>query len=252
MNAPFFTDGLIVRSRSDETPFDDITPKRGIEQGNLVAVRHDMNETASRQFSTLLFATWAMCLGCVLVLPYVISLNDPGNFLIRNSVRLALLYWAIAVALSGYRSNPNPTHSKDEQNRPRCTSGSGCRVAWTLACIAYLIHVGMAFEHAHHWSHATAFDHVKQASGFGEGIFVSYLFTLIWTLDAAWWWIDHVHYENRANWLVRTIHGFMLFIIVNGTIIFENGPIRWIGAAILLGLGWLFWNRIRSVRRSEF
>lgn len=194
-----------------------------------------MNVTTSRQFSTLLFVTWAMCLGCVLVLPNVISLSNPGEFLIRNTVRLALFYWVIAVSV-----------------RARGGMLAACqRVAWTLACIAYLVHVGMAFEHAHHWSHTVAFEHVRQAGGFGEGIYFNYLFTIVWTADALWWWVDRVAYENRSRWLALIIHGFMLFMIVNGAIIFEQGPIRWIGTMMLFGLGWQFWNKRCANRRSR-
>jgi hypothetical protein len=49
-----------------------------------------------------------------------------------------------------------------------------------------------AFHFYHGWSHAEAMEHVRAAARFGEGIFVSHLFTLLWTLDVAWWWLAAV------------------------------------------------------------
>ena len=175
----------------------------------------------------LLVAAWAVCLGFILALPHVVAISDRGDFLIRNTVRLSLLYWAVAAVLM-------------------LIAHHGSRLAWMLASIAYLIHVGLAFEHAHHWSHAAAFEHVKQVGGFGEGIFVNYFFTLLWAVDAAWWWIDRNSYEKRPRWIGWSIHGFMIFMIVNGTIVFESGPIRWIAVLILIGLGVLTWRQSRS------
>lgn len=195
----------------------------------------NVNAMAVRLIPVYLIAAWTVVLGGIVVLPNVVALDDRGDFLIRNTVRLALLYWAIAVSL---------------MLGPRFASGWTARLAWTLGCMAYLVHVGLAFEYAHHWSHAKAFAHVKQAGGVGAGIFASYFFTILWTLDAAWWWIDRTSYQRRPRWLGCSIHGFMVFMIANGAVVFENGPIRWIGAAVLLGLGGLFWRRMDAYRQA--
>jgi hypothetical protein len=176
----------------------------------------------------LLIAPWALILAGILVAPDFVPLSDRSDFLIRNTVRLALVYWAIAVALM-IRS-----------------LSSTARLAWTLGCTAYLVHVAMAFEYAHHWSHREAFRHVEAVSGYGEGIFVSYLFTLVWVADVLWWWTDAKGYRQRPRWIGWAVHGFMVFVIVNATVVFEIGPTRWVGAAVLLALlvclcaGWRF------------
>jgi hypothetical protein len=190
-----------------------------------------MKAAAVRLFPVFLVAAWAIALGVFLALPDSIPPDDGGDPLIRNTVRLALLYWTIAVALMLGSNSKRRT----------------ARLAWSLACAAYLVHVGTAFENAHRWSHAAAFEHVKQAGGFGEGIFVSYFFTLLWTADVIWWWANRSGYENRSRWLGWAIHGFMIFMIINATIVFESGPIRWIAAILLIGLGWLLWSRISRV-----
>src|SRR5947209_20449843 len=97
-----------------------------------------------RQSRLLLIVSWALSLGAVLLAPRLVPLADPGDFLIRNTVRVALAYWAVAAWLL-----------------IRSTSATA-RLAWTLACVAYLVHVAMAFEHAHGWSHAAACRHGGQ------------------------------------------------------------------------------------------
>ena len=102
-------------------------------------------------------------------------------------------------------------------------------VAWLI----YLLHVALAFHHVHHWSHIEAMEHVRQASGFGEGLYASYLFTLLWTIDVAWWWRSPESYARRSIWLSAGLHGFMLFMIFNATVVFETGAIRWAGVALI-------------------
>jgi hypothetical protein len=182
-----------------------------------------MDTHRGRLFPAAIVIIWLLCIGCLLAAPRAVSLADAGDFLVRNSARLALLWWAGAVVLLIRRD-------------------SLARLTWTLACIAFVLHVGIAFQEAHHWSFAAAYRHVEEVSGFGEGIFVSYAFTLIWLADAAWWWIDRRGYESRPRWIGWTVHGFMVFVIVNATVVFESGATRWVGATVLLFLA-AMWQR---------
>jgi hypothetical protein len=192
-----------------------------------------------RQRRLFLIAPWALILAGILIAPDFVPLSDRGDFLIRNTVRLALVYWAIAVALM-IRS-----------------LSSTARLAWTLGCATYLVHVALAFDYAHHWSHHEAFRHVEAVSGYGEGIFVSYLFTLVWAADVLSWWVDAGGYRQRPRWIGWTLYGFMVFVIVNATVVFESGLTRWVGAAVLLallvclGAGWRFrFISFRTERRA--
>lgn len=146
--------------------------------------------------------------------------------LVRRSADLAVAYWffAATLILVGQRWIG--------------------RWAWTIACVAYLSHVVVAFVGYHGGAHSHAFDHVQEVSGFGPGIFVSYLFTLGWVADVLWWWFAPTSYDARPQWLDRTIHGVMAFIVFNGTVVYETGFIRWAGLAgfSLLGLV-LLWRR---------
>jgi hypothetical protein len=74
--------------------------------------------------------------------------------------------------------------------------------------------------------------HVEAVSGFGPGLFVSYAFTLLWLADALWWWIDRPRYDARPVWLDWAVHGFMAFMVFNGTVVYETGFIRWAGCLL--------------------
>jgi hypothetical protein len=106
------------------------------------------------------------------------------------------------------------------------------RWCWTLAWAAYLVHLAMAFHHYHHWSHAHAVEHTRSVSGVGEGIYVSHCFTLLWTVDVAWWWLRPETRARRSAWVDRSLHGFMFFMVFNATVVYESGLIRWAGVAL--------------------
>jgi hypothetical protein len=147
-------------------------------------------------------------------------------------VRVALLYDAAAASLQwllrpGDWVGPAPASQL-------------ARWCWTLAWLAYLIHLAMAFHHYHHWSHADAIAHTRAVSGFGEGIYFSHLFTLVWTADVAWWWLGPKDYARRPAWVGRTLHAFMAFIVFNATVVYEDGLIRWAGMALFAELAVLW------------
>ncbi len=103
------------------------------------------------------------------------------------------------------------------------------RMVWTIGLIVFVVHVAVAFDVYHQWSHADAFERTRQQSGSGEGIFVSYLFTLVWAGDVLWWWLRPASYIARSRWISGTVHWFMAFITFNATIIFAEGPVCWFG-----------------------
>lgn len=114
------------------------------------------------------------------------------------------------------------------------------RTLWTLGWLAFVLHVVAAFHFVHHWSHAEAAASTSRralevtgrpAPG---GIYFNYAFLFVWTLDVAWLWIAPTNYARRPwpiNWIV---HGFLLFIFVNATVVFGHGLVRWLGAAALV------------------
>ncbi len=133
--------------------------------------------------------------------------------------------------------------------RARATRFRVARWSWALGAAMFLVHFVIAFHFAHRWRHANAFEHVTQTAVFGPGIFVSYLFTLVWLTDAAWWVLWPTGYSVRPKWAGWAVHGFMAFITFNGTVVYVHGWIRWMAAGVFVALGAaLVW---RWVKRDQ-
>jgi hypothetical protein len=176
----------------------------------------------------LLPAVWALLLAAVFVGPRLFPPADLGDDLTRNTVRVSLVFWFPAVCMM---------MGLDEAGwRAATTTGKSVRWCWTLALVAYLIHLVTAMHYYHGWSHADAMEHVERASGFGPGIFFSHLFTLLWTADATWWWLDREKYCQRSRWIDRSLHCYMAFIIFDATVVYEGGAIRRVGVVMFAGL----------------
>jgi hypothetical protein len=175
---------------------------------------------------------WLALLAALLTVPHLTAASAPGDALIRDTIRLALLYYGVAAALM-LRLRPAEWQADGR--------GRLARWCWTLAWAAYVTHVGMAFHYKHGWSHADAMAHTEERSGFGPGIYVSHLFTLLWTADVVFWWLRPRLYAARTPWVDWALHGFMAFMIFNGTVVFESGFSRWAGLALftLLAALWL-------------
>jgi hypothetical protein len=115
------------------------------------------------------------------------------------------------------------------------------RGIWTIGCAFFLCHVACAFGFYHHWSHAEAFDSTARQTGdmlgvqFGEGIYFSYIFTLLWVGDVAWQWLAPARYQRRSAWAAGLL-AYMAFIAFNGAVIFEGGLTRWVGIPVTVAL----------------
>lgn len=164
---------------------------------------------------------------------------DLGDTITRNTVRLSLSWYLAALLLM--------PGSRPADWSIRTKRGSIMRWCWTWGMLSFLVHLAMAFHYFHHWSHADAFERTRQVSGTGEGIYVSYLFTCLWIADVLWWWLNPLSYSNRPAAIGRSLHTFMLFIVFNGTVVYETGTIRWAG---LLGFGLLFVQWMMTKQRN--
>ena len=172
-----------------------------------------------------------------------------GELLTAWTIRLALACyvawlagWLIAAA------GRSPTSSATSQSWTTRTSwATSARWIWTLGCLLFVIHVACAFHFYHGWSHAAAFEktaaETEQLLGvrFGEGIYFSYLFLILWVLDVIVMWIWPAAESSAARPMAAAmhwvLHAYLFFIAFNGAIVFEAGPIRWAGIAACLLLG---------------
>jgi hypothetical protein len=163
-----------------------------------------------------------------------------GDELIRWPVRLALACLAVSLLLRTISSGGGERFA-------------AARLFWTMGCLAYLAHVAAAFHFAHAWSHARAYEHTAQRTWeltgwrWGGGLYVNYLFTLLWVGDAAWWWAGAASYRARPAWIGAALHACMLFVAFNATVVFGAGVIRWCGlaATLLLAAAWWHWRAAR-------
>lgn len=142
-----------------------------------------------------------------------------GEFWTVQTARAAVIAYAVAI---WFRIGMRP--------RDR----SVAKITWSIGWMIFVVHVAVAFDVYHDWSHDDAFERTRQQSGFGQGIYVSYLFTLVWTGDVVWWWFRSASYLSRSSSISVGVHLFMAFIAINGAIIFADGWIRWFGIAAVV------------------
>jgi hypothetical protein len=179
-----------------------------------------------------------------------------GDFVVLWTVRFSLALYVAALLLRlrsvmpgrivGRTADPSDTILPFD-TLP-CTARGGstrrlekiARYVWTAAYVAFLLHLVAAFHFVHDWSHRSAFEETARrtydALGMevGEGVYVNYLYTLIWGIDVAWWWLNSSSYRLRPRWIEWSIQAFLGFIVFNSTVVFGHGPIRWIGCMACL------------------
>ncbi len=118
-------------------------------------------------------------------------------------------------------------------------------LTWVLGLLMHLAHIAAAFHTVHHWSLAAAYRHTERTAGVGEGVFVNYLFTLVWSVDAVWLAALPSSYARRPRWVGWAVHGFLAFVVFNATVVYGMGVARWLGVAVFALLGWC-WLRSRD------
>jgi len=69
----------------------------------------------------------------------------------------------------------------------------------------------------------------------------------LWLADAAWSWTSPHSYGARPRWITGSITAFFAFMAINGAVVFETGPVRWIGVAVLLVMAVLATRRLAAV-----
>jgi hypothetical protein len=187
-----------------------------------------------------------------------------GALLTTWTIRAALVCYAVYVALALTVNKPNLA-----------------RAVWTAGCMLFVVHVACAFHFYHHWSHQAAWQKTAEETesilgvAFGDGIYFSYLFLVLWVADVVWLWtfgsrslrspetIGSPHSRSARSatavplaaggyrmpkWRLA-VHGFLLFIAVNGAIIFEGGVTRVVGVPVVLALtGLAVWRASKPSR----
>jgi hypothetical protein len=155
-----------------------------------------------------------------------------------STIYISLTFYAIALALL--------ISARNERTLKLA------RLAWTMAFVFYVAHIISAYHFQHHWSQADALQHAAKRTydvvglDWDGGIYVNYVFTLVWLCDVAWWWADATGYRNRPKWLTGSIHAFFVFIAFNSSVVFAEGAVRWIGLVVTLALAGLWAIRTKT------
>ena len=169
---------------------------------------------------------------------------DTAEWLTRGTVWLALsLYVAAELTVAFVRD------------------GTGvARWLYTLGVAVFVLHVLCAFHFYHQWSHAVAYaDTAQQTAAFsgwnwGGGLYVNYLFTLVWLSELAWWWASPTTFSRRPRGIGRGVRGFFMFMIFNGAIVFAHSPMRWFGLVLCMLLAiswWQLWKQTNPNQRAQ-
>lgn len=121
------------------------------------------------------------------------------------------------------------------------------RLWWTAGFVLYLVHIAAAFQFVHHWSHAAAYRHTAQQTydkigiEWGGGLYFNYAFTMAWLVDVMLLWTQGPFRTGYAQWLRLVWYTFFVFMVINATVVFGSGPVRWLSLATLVVLGaWAF------------
>jgi hypothetical protein len=130
-------------------------------------------------------------------------------------------------------------------------------IVWLLGALFAMGHSLGALWTFHHGSQAAALEstaeQTQQLLGFrfGAGLYINYLFVVVWLFDAMLRSITPTRYVMLPRWYRATLNGFLIFIAINGAIVFKSGWIRAIGIVCVVLLCGLAVVRMRDGQASR-
>jgi hypothetical protein len=115
----------------------------------------------------------------------------------------------------------------------------GAWKAWALGLALCAIHMALAMSVRYAWHHEAAVRETaaQAAAVFGVtwqgGLYVNYLFLIVWGWDTAWWARSPASYAARPSWQTRTLRTFYFVILFNATVVFASVRGRVAGIALM-------------------
>ena len=153
---------------------------------------------------------------------------------------IAALYLTIWIALILFALGESGRH------RAGMVAAAWAWPAFAGGLLLCLVHIALAFEYVHGWSHAAAVAATRAQTSavygldWGGGVFVNYLFVGAWAIDA-WAWRAATRRGKPSptawRWPLRI---FYAVILLNAAVVFAAGVRRLTGLAIVLWLLWLW------------
>ena len=139
---------------------------------------------------------------------------------------------------------------------PRVPFQSEC-IYWALGCCCYLAHVGFAFHFEHGWSHPLAWEHTAaethRLTGIrqGGGLWVNYLFTVVWIGDVIRLVRAYRSHRITSRLVDVTVQCSFAFIVFNATVVFGPSVYRWLAFPVIGALLWIRWQASRTWDRES-
>ncbi|MEQ1827696.1 MAG: hypothetical protein ABL921_17180 [Pirellula sp.] len=127
-------------------------------------------------------------------------------------------------------------------------------MGWTLGALLALGHSLGALITFHDFNQSEAFESTAQQTEaligirVGAGLYVNYIFVAVWLFDAILRGIAPARYAQLPKFYAWAVNGFLVFIAINGAIVFKSGLIRGIGIACVAVLFALWWRRPKRVQ----
>jgi hypothetical protein len=118
--------------------------------------------------------------------------------------------------------------------------------AFAAGAVLAAIHVLIALAVQYEWDHEAAVSSTAEQAATVYGfmwrgsIYVSYVFVLLWLVEAVRWRLNPAMYSARAPLTTWVLRFFVLLIIVNGAIVFATYPMRLLGVVIAGALVWMW------------
>lgn len=159
-----------------------------------------------------------------------------GEWWTRFTAWLAFAAWFTSLALPREPVTGAPTRGP-------------ASILWLFGGLVMVVHVVLAFQVYHAWSHANAVTETahqtRELTGidWGGGVWLNYFFSFVWLGDAAWRLVAPRAHAIRPPWLAVLTHAFLAFIWFNATVVFGSWPMRVAGVLVFAALGWKRWRR---------
>jgi hypothetical protein len=153
------------------------------------------------------------------------------------TVALFVTIWLALAAFLGAEAGRRPAF---EGRQPARWSAplSFAGLAWLI------VHIVLAYAVRHDWSHEAAVRSTAQQTAsvygldWGGGIYINYLFAVVWAIDAWRWHVSAAGAAARPPALRWAVRAFYAIIIVNAGIVFVPGLRRLLGVGIVAALFW--------------
>jgi hypothetical protein len=121
---------------------------------------------------------------------------------------------------------------------------------WLAGAVLCAVHMTIAMGAHYGWDHERAVHEtaVRAATVYGfawrGGLYVNYLFLLVWIGEIAWWTLSPQSYATRPAAIRHTLWIFYVIIVFNAVVVFATAPGR-IAGVILTSLLIAAWWRDR-------